>query len=388
VYATQKYGGVTALKFEPQKFFIGLVDFFSILLPGALLTYVLMSSLESLNFPNFTVSPSGDAVAIFLFCSYLLGHFIFLLGSYILDDVVYDKLRNATSAGQVREFAKGKARAPLWLRKRAEKVFRNKMELPLQLAIVIKEFYLDRLGASAAMNTFQWSKAKLSIEQPEALAIVQRFEADSKFFRSLIVVLSGLIIWWIGMDLFSGREDHLLLALCTTPLVYLSMWRYVELRRKSINQAYWYIIALEAERDDGYRPNGRVEKDGMTHAGGVVYRNRDGKPEFLLVQAKANPNEWVLPKGHIEPWERTEETAVREVLEEARVWAKVEKKLQSFGFLADGEQVKVQFYLMEYVEDEASDEERGAKWFSGEEAIEKATHSETKNLLMSSVKHL
>jgi hypothetical protein len=30
------------MKFEPQKFFIGLMDFFSTLLPGALLTWLLM----------------------------------------------------------------------------------------------------------------------------------------------------------------------------------------------------------------------------------------------------------------------------------------------------------------------------------------------------------
>ena len=30
------------MNFDPQKFFIGLMEFFSILLPGALLTYLLM----------------------------------------------------------------------------------------------------------------------------------------------------------------------------------------------------------------------------------------------------------------------------------------------------------------------------------------------------------
>lgn len=30
------------MNFDPQKFLIGLMDFFSILLPGALLTYLLM----------------------------------------------------------------------------------------------------------------------------------------------------------------------------------------------------------------------------------------------------------------------------------------------------------------------------------------------------------
>ena len=35
------------MNFEAQKFFIGLMDFFSILLPGALLTYLLMGEVGS-----------------------------------------------------------------------------------------------------------------------------------------------------------------------------------------------------------------------------------------------------------------------------------------------------------------------------------------------------
>jgi len=34
------------MNFEPQKFFIGQIDFFSILLPGALLTYLLKDDME------------------------------------------------------------------------------------------------------------------------------------------------------------------------------------------------------------------------------------------------------------------------------------------------------------------------------------------------------
>jgi hypothetical protein len=33
------------MNFDPQKLFIGLMDFFSILLPGALLTWLLMGDL-------------------------------------------------------------------------------------------------------------------------------------------------------------------------------------------------------------------------------------------------------------------------------------------------------------------------------------------------------
>lgn len=36
------------MNFDPQKFFIGLMDFFSILLPGALLIFLLRSEMKDL----------------------------------------------------------------------------------------------------------------------------------------------------------------------------------------------------------------------------------------------------------------------------------------------------------------------------------------------------
>src|SRR5450759_5071039 len=55
----------------------------------------------------------------------------------------------------------------------------------------------------------------------------------------------------------------------------------------------------------------------LSHAGGVVYRHRDGQTEVLLVGARPQPDDWVFPKGHIEPDETAAEAARREVREEA-----------------------------------------------------------------------
>src|SRR4051794_18419744 len=60
-----------------------------------------------------------------------------------------------------------------------------------------------------------------------------------------------------------------------------------------------------------------------THAGGVVFRMRVGTAEYLLVEAKDDPAQWVLPKGHVEEGEQRQETAVREVHEETGVWASI-----------------------------------------------------------------
>lgn len=83
------------MNFEPQKFFIGLMDFFSILLPGALLTYLLMGNVGLLVLGDrYSKLAGAEAWAVFLFASYLFGHLVFLLGSWL--DEFYDVLRRYT----------------------------------------------------------------------------------------------------------------------------------------------------------------------------------------------------------------------------------------------------------------------------------------------------
>ena len=52
-------------------------------------------------------------------------------------------------------------------------------------------------------------------------------------------------------------------------------------------------------------------------AGGVIFKDNG-----ILILRKQN-GEWVMPKGHVDPGERAEEAAVREVFEETGVRAKV-----------------------------------------------------------------
>src|SRR5690606_31280236 len=96
--------------------------------------------------------------------------------------------------------------------------------------------------------------------------------------------------------------------------------------------------------------------------------------------------EWVLPKGHIEPFEPPEETAVREVREEAGIWARLLARVGEIDLLVDAESIAARFYLMEALEEPTppraeSPEGRRQRWLPFGEAIAAATHPETRQLL-------
>lgn len=371
------------MSFEPQRFFLGLIDLFSILMPGALVAYLGQDLIAWVilgqNVFSFADTESG---LVFLFASYLLGHFAFLLGALL--DIAYDALRSCTDLGQIeRRLAKGKPRSGLGLRWLAKKFFGRQPDSAVIQALRLKVRALSALSPSAAasINTFQWSKALLSKEHPEGLAAVQRFEADSKFFRSFTIVLLVLAVVY-GLQLKGLR------ALACLVLLLPALWRYVDQRFKSTQQAYWFVITLAAKSP----PAAEVvptRDDGLTHAGGVVFRKRGKSIEWLLVQATKDRTHWVLPKGHIEIGEDPRCTAVREVREETGHWVRAVRWIDDVEIPTGSDPARARFYLMQaddvgepgIRDDRWPAEERQHAWLSLEAAQKRAEFHETRSLL-------
>src|SRR5262245_6151236 len=96
------------MKFEPGTLGIGVIDLFSIMLPGALATAALKGAAEPALFPSVFPKYSGETApwVVFLFASYLLGHFIFLFGSF-LDDLLYEWLRKQAKRDEEISLLKG-----------------------------------------------------------------------------------------------------------------------------------------------------------------------------------------------------------------------------------------------------------------------------------------
>ncbi|AAC06510.1 NUDIX hydrolase [Aquifex aeolicus] len=103
-------------------------------------------------------------------------------------------------------------------------------------------------------------------------------------------------------------------------------------------------------------------------AGGVLFK--DG--EVLLIKTPSNV--WSFPKGNIEPGEKPEETAVREVWEETGVKGEILDYIGEihYWYTLKGERIfkTVKYYLMKYKEGEPrpSWEVKDAKFFPIKEA--------------------
>jgi len=106
-----------------------------------------------------------------------------------------------------------------------------------------------------------------------------------------------------------------------------------------------------------------------THAGGVVVRYRKRVAEFLVVTAHPEGEEWVLPKGHIDPGETARDAAAREVREESGASASIVRSLGVWGLGVCGESVQVEFFLMRLLAEGPGGEGRRRKWLTEEEAM-------------------
>jgi 8-oxo-dGTP pyrophosphatase MutT (NUDIX family) len=88
-------------------------------------------------------------------------------------------------------------------------------------------------------------------------------------------------------------------------------------------------------------------------AGGVLVRRLSGRWMLAAIQpAGRKPPVWALPKGIIDPGEKPEDTALREVAEETGIEARLVTKVGDvrYVYMRAGERVfkVVSFYLLRY----------------------------------------
>lgn len=129
---------------------------------------------------------------VLLLSSYLLGHII-SQGSAYLDEWVYDKLK--------------------------EKVYTD--HKCVKRVLEIREQKYGNAIEPEYVNAYKWCLFKLQQEQPHAASEIERYMADSKFFRSLFV----LLIILAGVFMLPSIQ-HILMTFTCLLLAAFSILRY------------------------------------------------------------------------------------------------------------------------------------------------------------------
>ena len=124
-----------------------------------------------------------------------------------------------------------------------------------------------------------------------------------------------------------------------------------------------------------------------TSAGAVLYRDTRGRREYLLM--KSRPGDWEFPKGGVEGEEELQQTAIREVKEEAGIedFRLVDgfREAYDYVFEADGRTIHKTVHLLIAKSFEASaelsDEHRDHQWRDYEQAVNTVTQDGPREIL-------
>lgn len=131
-------------------------------------------------------------------------------------------------------------------------------------------------------------------------------------------------------------------------------------------------------------------------AGGIVFRrNTKGDVEILLIQDAKD--RWTIPKGHIEEGETAQETALREIGEEAGIkqaeaicWlGKIHFRYRRMNTLV---LMTTQIYLVHALgdTDDIQKEEwmKGIRWFEFHDALDKIEYEDIGKLMLLAMKRI
>jgi len=136
----------------------------------------------------------------------------------------------------------------------------------------------------------------------------------------------------------------------------------------------------------------RIPTKHLYSAGGVVYRfDEKGQPQIALIATKGG-SVWGLPKGLIDPGERSAMTALREVQEETGLVGRLGPRIQRIEYWYRGEEdgqpmryhKTVTFFLIEAVGGDIAQhdwEVDAVEWLPLEEAATRATYKDEREVI-------
>jgi hypothetical protein len=202
---------------KPSDFFVGAMDFFAILVPGALVAFILEPWATANVFGSVLPELDTDAKAwvAFVIASYVLGHLLHHFGSIL--DLTYDRFYTGLKRRHGDE----------------------------RLLTMTKELMGKDLGTKENLpSAYYWAGSFVRLKSATAAIELDRSGGDSKFFRSLCLValFSVLLALW--------RKDNVS-AFAALVIALFSWLRFTKRRWDTTQRTYEYFILLRQISDGG-----------------------------------------------------------------------------------------------------------------------------------------
>jgi hypothetical protein len=218
-------GGAMA---KPSDFFIGVIDFFAVLLPGASVLYLLQPLIVGGTPMPWLPATRTQGWVVFLVLAYIAGHLLHAIGSLVLDDHIYDKF-------YVPRWRPSHSRAAKWIGQADPDRLRGDGDAA---ATLLARVYLTTSVNTRGTTYYDWCLSDVRVNSPTGAAEVDRVQADSKFFRSMVFVF--LMAALIG----GVRKGPVWISVGAAALTIFAMWRFCELRWTATKRVYEYYLLL------------------------------------------------------------------------------------------------------------------------------------------------
>ena len=212
---------------KPSDFFIGVVDFFAVLLPGAALVYILQPVIVTGMHKAWLPATPTQGWVMFLVLAYITGHLLHALGSLLLDKYVYQKL-------YLPRFRSSHTKAAKLMDDPS--ALRNDEDAAKTLLARVR---LTTKANATGTNYYDWCLSDVRVNSPAGAIEVDRLQADSKFFRSMVFV-------FLLTALVSIRESSTSISLAAAALTVFAIWRFCELRWTATKRVYEYYLLLRS----------------------------------------------------------------------------------------------------------------------------------------------
>jgi hypothetical protein len=212
---------------KPSDFFVGVIDFFAVLLPGASLVYLLQPLIVTSTVTPWLPATPTQGWMVFLVLAYIAGHLLHAIGSWLLDDYIYGMF-------YVPRWRPPHSRAAKLIRQADAAGLRKDTEAS---ATLLARVYLTTNVNPQGTNYYDWCLSDVRVNSPPGAVEVDRLQADSKFFRSMaFVFLVGTLV--------SLREAQVWVAVGAAALTIFAIWRFCELRWSATKRVYEYYLLL------------------------------------------------------------------------------------------------------------------------------------------------